>query len=321
MLALHSKPSSLSSRSQTSDFMSQSVYLDWFGFHLPLSGHFMGSKGLKIMIHYQKGLFFYRNGHLKSTIIYKLLIIIDTRVSLLGNEFLDDIWCFHFAHSCDDTLHDEIVKYAKKSSKWQPWKQNLDCRPCLGKRSLTRLTTSLKACAILTRKETEGDLKNSLKLKKKKNNCDKGRVPKKNRKSLVLDQTFSVFFRNLFLIAENWKNANIAMLWTPESLPLNCATCWPALVRKCLKRRWKLLKSLNSIPRCFINHLPGGAADTWQGGLAGKHQLWGVCQDGSRPIGGDGGGGRDGERPWPGSRTFSLSLSFKFYLFNPFVFY
>ena len=123
------------------------------------------------------------------------------------------------------------------------------------------------------------------------------------------------------LIAENWKNANIAMLWTPESLPLNCATCWPALVRKCLRRRWKLLKSLNSIPRCFINHLPGGAADTWQGGLAGKHQLWGVCQDGSRPIGGDGGGGRDGERPWPGSRTFSPSLSFKFYLFNPFVFY
>ena len=51
----------------------------------------MGSKGLKIMIHYQKGLLFYRHGHLKTTIIYKLLIIIDTRVSLLGNEFLDDI--------------------------------------------------------------------------------------------------------------------------------------------------------------------------------------------------------------------------------------
>ena len=51
----------------------------------------MGSKGLKIMIHYQKSLLFYRNGHLKTTIIYKLLIIIDTRVSLLGNEFLDDI--------------------------------------------------------------------------------------------------------------------------------------------------------------------------------------------------------------------------------------
>ena len=162
--------------------MSQSVYLDWFGFHLPLSGQSChGIQRVKNHDPLSKGpLFFYRNGHLKTTIIYKLLIIIDTRVSLLGNEFLDDIWCFHFAHSCDDTLHDEIVKYAKKSSKWQPWKQNLDCRPCLGKRSLTRLTTSLKACAILTRKETEGDLRKQFKLEKKQNNCDQGRVPKKS---------------------------------------------------------------------------------------------------------------------------------------------
>ena len=94
MLALHSKPSSLSSRSQTSELILCHKVCIWIDlgstYHFQAS-HFMGSKGLKIMIHYQKGLLFYRNGHLKTTIIYKLLIIIDTRVSLLGNEFLDDI--------------------------------------------------------------------------------------------------------------------------------------------------------------------------------------------------------------------------------------
>merc|ERR1711936_1195546 len=35
---------------------------------------------------------------------------------------------------------------------------SLSSRPCLEKRSLTRLTTSLKACAILTRKGTEESL-------------------------------------------------------------------------------------------------------------------------------------------------------------------
>ena len=48
-----------------------------------------------------------------------------------------------------------------------------------------------------------------------------------------------------------------------------------------------------------IFFLAGGAADTWQGGLSGEHQLRGVCQDGPRPIeppstyGGEG-GGREG---------------------------
>ena len=62
---------------------------------------------------------------------------------------------------------------------------------------------------------------------------------------------------------------------------------------------------------------PGGAADTREGGLAGEHQLRGVCQDGARPIevyGGEGGGGREGEQPLPGLRPFS-SLSFKFLIF------
>ena len=63
---------------------------------------------------------------------------------------------------------------------------------------------------------------------------------------------------------------------------------------------------------------PGGAADTREGGLAGEHQLRGVCQDGARPIegggGGEGGGGREGWQPLPGQQPFSSLLSFKFYI-------
>ena len=56
----------------------------------------------------------------------------------------------------------------------------------------------------------------------------------------------------------------------------------------------------------------GGAADTWQRGLTGEHQLWGVCQDGPRSIGlswGDGGRIKRDGRIKAFARAVTLPLS------------
>ena len=64
---------------------------------------------------------------------------------------------------------------------------------------------------------------------------------------------------------------------------------------------------------------PGGAADTREGGLAGEHQLRGVCQDGARPIdqdhGGEGGGGeREGSAVFAHGCNPSRLLALSFVL-------
>ena len=68
-----------------------------------------------------------------------------------------------------------------------------------------------------------------------------------------------------------------------------------------------------------ISLLAGWAADTWQGGLSGEHQLRGVCQDGARPIdqdhGGEGGGGeREGSAVFARGRNPSRLLALSFVL-------